>query len=105
MRNRNWVPLAAFSIAVVLAAIGAVLLLWPTPGSFGWFAYQPEAQLALYPSAHLLSTVDLRGWALIALSAVVASGTVGWLLGRRHQRRQPFNFGFVGGAGPTRFNQ
>ncbi|THG34520.1 hypothetical protein E6C70_09705 [Glaciibacter flavus] len=89
-----------FAAAVVLAGVGVVLLVWPSPSSFGWFAVEPDTSFGFVGGVQLVGPMTVWGWALIGVSAIVIAGVSGWLLGRRYQRRQSINFGFVGGARP-----
>lgn len=60
-------------------AIGAGMLLWPRPASFGWFAYAPLASQRYVPT----SAEGAAAIALLVIGVALIEGWIGFRLARR----------------------
>jgi heme/copper-type cytochrome/quinol oxidase subunit 1 len=70
---------------LVLAGAVAIVIGASTPASFGWFAYQPLADVAFTPGGDFVfvSRVTIFGFVALSLGLITLAFVGGWRLARR----------------------
>ncbi|MBN9153327.1 MAG: hypothetical protein J0J05_05020 [Microbacterium sp.] len=89
MRRRSVAPLIVIACAVVLVAVGAILVAASPSNvaSFGWYAYQPLAGAVFLPGGLMVTNPwAAAGLSLGAVGLIGLSGGIGFLLGQRRRR-------------------